>query len=166
MSLFINTSYLSGVLWQNFFKLCMGIDLSNGEFGFANGFLPLDNNRVMALDVKISFPLSICRTNEWTSIKCCICIDINKIQVGTVTHIFFFNFQQNMTLDWCQKFVYAQYFCELMVWLNFIYALVLTKGIKTIIAFFFIDFNIVIALDSCSNHGCSIFIWYTVDCSV
>ena len=44
------------------------------------------------IDVRISFPVNIFRTNEQNFIKICICIDIDKIYIRIVIRIIFRKF--------------------------------------------------------------------------
>ena len=60
------------------------------------------------IDVKISLPLNILR-NSWQNLtKFCICIDIENMYVGIVTHQFSQINNRVMALDWCWNFDSAQ----------------------------------------------------------
>ena len=61
------------------------------------------------IDGGILFPLNILRTNWWSLTRFCICIDIDKLQVGIVRCQFSQINYRVMALDWCQNFISAQY---------------------------------------------------------
>ena len=81
------------------------------------------------IDIRISFPLNILRTNWSNLTKFCTCIDIDKIKDKIVTRQFSQIYNRVIALDWCQNFVSAQYPSWEQIdriWPNFAYALILT----------------------------------------
>ena len=64
------------------------------------------------IDFRILFMLNILWIKLWISIKFCVCIDIDKMQIWMIEQYFPFFFNRVMALDWCQNFVYAQYLVD------------------------------------------------------
>ena len=90
---FVYIQYLE-YKWTEFNKLYICIHIEKIYFGIVtHHFLPFVPERVMALDsAKISFPFDILRTNGQNFTKFYICIHIDKIYHGIVTHQFFAHF--------------------------------------------------------------------------
>ena len=61
------------------------------------------------IDVRISFPLNIMKTNGQNVTKFCIHINIGKISVGIVNRHFSQIFNRVTALYRCQNFISAQY---------------------------------------------------------
>ena len=60
------------------------------------------------IDIRISFPLNIFRTNKHNLTKLCIQIYIFKSSLGLLHVIFFCKFNRITALDRFQNFVFAQ----------------------------------------------------------
>ena len=63
----------------------------------------------MALDACQNFVSAQCLKNEWNMTKFCICIDIDKIQVGIVMRQILQIYNRVMALESSQNFVTVQY---------------------------------------------------------
>ena len=120
--------------WPISFKLCMGIAIWKEWFGIANGLNSFINNRVMALDwCKNVFFISIFRTNGWSLIKFCICIDKYKIHVVSNARYFFFcqfftelqSYGPWSTSEFCLCSISCELICGFRS--NFVYALILSR---------------------------------------
>ena len=83
----------------------MGIDIGADWFRIANGLMFLLTMELWPLtDVKMSFFLNRFRTNRRIWIQCCICIDIYKIRIGTLTSYFSLIFDRVMTLNFQHRY--------------------------------------------------------------
>ena len=78
---------------------------------------------------KISFPFNIMRTNAQNFTKFYICITIDKIYIGIVTHHFTHICTRVMALDLLQNFVSAQYLGNKWTYFTKLYITIYTDKI-------------------------------------
>ena len=100
------------------------------------------------INVRIFFMINILWINLWISIKFCICIVTDKMQIWMIEQYFLFIFNRVMALDWCWNFLWTNWW----ILIKFCKCIDTDKmEIRTITNYFSLFLNGVKALDGCQN---------------